>query len=63
MKIETHTPNTGHTFFYVKTDYGVMCSFDSDFGDVWFLEGLESDEPIDGPGDAVICKLINEAAA
>ena len=64
MNIKSHTPKTGHNFFYVETaNDGFMCSFTSDFEDVWFVEDLESDEPIEGPQDSVVRELIAEATA
>lgn len=64
MSIKSHTPNAGHNFFYVETSNdGFMCSFTSDFEDVWFIETLDSDEPTEGPEDNIVRELIAEATA
>lgn len=62
-KIASHTPATGNKFFYVETRHGFMCSFSRTFEDVWFVDNLESDTPLEGPEDEVVRELIEEATA
>lgn len=61
--IASHTPATGNQFFYVETSHGFMCSFTNDFEDVWFVDDLESDTPLEGPEEDVVRELIEEATA
>jgi len=61
--INSHTPTTGHKFFYVETQHGLMCSFEKTFEDVWFQEDLESEDPTEGPEDSTVSELIEEVNA
>jgi hypothetical protein len=63
MKIESYYPSTENQFFYVTTDYGIMCSFRRDFEDIWFVNNLDDEEPIDGPAEEIVEELILEAQA
>ena len=50
-----------HNYYYVETNYGYMCSFDQDFEDVWFVDSLDSDEPIEGPECNIVRMLIADS--
>jgi hypothetical protein len=62
-RVQQHQPPTGNAFYYIETALGLMCSFNRDFEDVWFIQDLDSDVPLAGPEEDVVRELIDEATA